>query len=67
MSSFEEVEVECKKTLEGKNGVTLFEEGKKYLARVWASSAVVRDETGCFRPLYEVKSDKFYKEYFIAL
>lgn len=64
MSSFDEVQVECKKDLEGRNSVLLFKKGEKYLARVWASSAVVKDETGCFRSLYEAKSDKFYKEYF---
>jgi hypothetical protein len=64
MSSFEEVHVECKKDLKGRNDVILFQTGKKYLARVWATSAVVKDESGCFRSLYETKSDKFYKEYF---
>lgn len=64
MTQYTEVYVECKKELLGKNDVVLFAKGEKYLARVWTNSAVVKDATGCFRSLYELKSDKFYKEYF---
>lgn len=67
MSDYNEVLVECKKDIVVKRGdkdVTLFKSKTSYQARVFGKFAVVKDETGCVRPLYNEKDDKFYKENF---
>lgn len=66
MSDFEVSEVVCKHDLYGGKDATtaFFLIGKTYQVRVFAKSAVVKDETGCLRELYNAKDSKFYKQYF---
>lgn len=67
LNLFDETFVKCISDVKLLNEKYLFRKNKEYKVRIFGEEAVIKDEIGCWRNLYNKKSNDFYKKNFEIL